>query len=685
VQTNRRLRPWVDPSSSRPLVLLVVISFAIFLGPLVIDVFKAIFFRIPWNYRWVLGQGALVALLGAGLCRLWLVRPTDSWPAAATALAPASSGMLDNWVPWALRAAVISLALPLASHPEGMGFADWDYYCENYEALRRTVLEWGQFPWWNPWTRGGFPLAANPLVSPISIAAPLVLLLGTTPGLALAVVACLFLAVEGGYRLARLWLGEPWAASVVALVYGLNGGVIIHGAQNYSLVMTYCSLPWLAYYAYRIGERPSAGLWLGFWLAFVVLNGIEYLSLYGGVLMAVIWIRSLRVQRPGRRMRLLANTVAAAGLCLTLCGWRLATTLLVVQGDKRERVTYWDESVFSIPNYLLARPPVNWYEILPGQHHADYISLVSYVGPVVVMLGLVSLLYGWKWWHTLTLCCTWLAIGSVRWYHPSLWLIDWPLFASTHVVTRWRYVAILGLGLAAGSVLARWRRSNRRAVRLAAAGLALVIAVDLIWLGHQQFPLAFSVPRSPGLFPGPPVSTIVNVKDGLGYPCILRGYGVIRGYEPMLSYRRDAPTLRKAREDPDYRGESWTGRGLVVPVYWSPNRLIFQVEPGAEVTINENPGSWWQVNGQEGFPGHRCAELLVPFVARADAAGRLDLRISPRGLALGIGLQIAGVGLLAVAGLYRIRRACAAPGPDLLPTGRQPEGEPPWPTSPTAS
>jgi hypothetical protein len=682
---TRRLRAWVDPSSYRPLVLLVVVSFTIFLGPLALDVLKAIFFRIPWSYRWVLGQGAMIALLAAGLHRLWLVRPTDAWPASGGGISLGSSGTLDTWIPWALRAAVLSLALPLTSHPDGLGYGDWDYFCEKYEALRRSVLEWGQFPWWNPWNRGGVPLAANPQISPISIAAPLVLLLGTTPGLALAVVVCMLLAVEGTYRLARLWLGEHWSAAAVALVYSLNGGVIIHAAQNYGVVMSYCTLPWLAYFAFRLDEGFSRGLWLGFWLAFVVLNGIEYVSLYGGVLMAVIWIRSLRVQPPGTRMSLLANTVAAVGLCLALCGWRLATTWLVMKDDKRERVTYWDESIFSIPNYLLARPPVNWYEIIPGQHHADYISLVSYVGPVVVLLGLVSLIYGWRWWHTLTLACTWLAIGSVKWYHPSRWLSDWPLFALTHVVTRWRYVALLGLGLAAGSVLARWRRSSRRAVRLAAVVLALIIAVDLLWLAHQQFPLAFSVPRAPGLFPGPPVSTIVNVKDGLGYPCIVRGYGVIKGYEPMLSYRRDAPTLRKAREDPDYRSESWTESGLAIPVYWSPNRLIFQVEPGQEVTINENPGSWWQVNGKTGFPGHRCAEPLVPFVVRADGAGRLDVRISPRGLALGIGLQIAGVGLLAVACLYRIRRASSAPSQKLMPTGRQPERDPPWPTSPTAS
>ena len=122
----------------------------------------------------------------------------------------------------------------------------------------------------------------------------------------------------------------------------------------------------------------------------------------------------------------------------------------------------------------------------------------------------------------------------------------------------------------------------------------------------------------PHSFPGPPVPDIVNVRDGVGYPCVMRGYGVIRGYEPMLGgYRRDAPTLRRAREDPDYRGEAWTDAGTVRPVSWSPNRIVFRVEPGQEVFLNQNPGSWWWVNGgrhspDAGAPSRSCRSSSAP-------------------------------------------------------------------------
>ena len=90
-------------------------------------------------------------------------------------------------------------------------------------------------------------------------------------------------------------------------------------------------------------------------------------------------------------------------------------------------------------------------------------DLSCYVGPLVLVLVLLSLRSGWRWWHSLTLVCFALALGSLRWYQPSSWLASWPIYGSAHVVTRWRLLGLLGMGFAAGSVLSRWagRRSGR--------------------------------------------------------------------------------------------------------------------------------------------------------------------------------------------------------------------------------
>jgi hypothetical protein len=647
------LRPWIDRRSNRPLILLVVVSLGALFFPLACDLVPALYFRLPHPWRKLLEQSLPLAIGVAAFLRVWQLKPTDSWPAGPAVGDRGDMTAAARWIAWALRLGVISLAYPLMQNPDGLGFADWDFVLDKFEAARRTILLWGQFPWWNPWCRGGFPLAAEPQIGAVSMATPLVLALGTSIGLRLSAIFCLLIAVEGAYRLGWLWFREPWAAVAVASIYGLNGSVLINLSLGYVMVMSFCSVPWLGYFTYRLGRRFADALWLGFWMAFVVLNGIQYVSLYAIPFTAMIWVRALRVERAGRSRLVLPHTLAALGVFLLVCGWRLSTVFLVLLDDKRERVTYWDETPLTTLHCLLLRPRPGWNLDFSPEAGTTFASLACYVGPIVLLLAVASLLLGWRWWHAMTLGCFWLGMGSVRWYHPSSWIMDWPVFGSAHVVVRWRILGLLGLGLAAGSMLARWRASQRPAVRALAAILTSIIAVDFIVLGHQQLPLAFSVPPSPDLFPGPPVPDIVNVRQGLGFPCAMRGYGIIEGYEPMLSYRRNARTLRLAREDPAYRGEAWTDDGTIQPTFWSPNRLVFQVKPGQTVHINQNPSSWWWQNGGPAFPGRRCAELTEPFAVPADAKGGLVLEIHPRGLEFGIGLHVLGAILLAIGAVLR--------------------------------
>jgi hypothetical protein len=624
---------------------------AVFLGPLAADVARVLITAIPREVKWALGQAATIAGIGLGVVRIGLVRPGDAWPWDLAGDEGPSRSLAARWMPWALRLAVASLLIPMTRAPENLGFADWDFVLDKFEAVRRTILVWGQFPWWHPWCRGGFPLAAEPQIGAISMMTPLILALGTPVGLRVAAVLFMGIAVEGAYRLAWFWLREPWGAAVVAMVYGLNGAVSVDTVNGFIIPMSYSSLPWMAYHAFRIGDGLRQGIGLGVWAAFSVLHGLQYLTLYAVIVTSAIWLRAVRVRPAGERRAVVWPTLAAAGTFLALSGWRTATMFPLMLEDKRERVTLWSESLTSAIRCLLDRPRPDWPEFLPGRAWGYYCSLVTYVGVVVVLLALWSLTRGWRWWHSLAILTGWLAIGSMEWYQPSTWLADWPIIGSAHVVTRWRFVAILGLGLAAGSVVARWRASGRGLPAALAVATTLAIGADYLEIAHQQLPLAFPYSPAPGNFPGPPVREIVNVREGLGYPCVLRGYGVIEGYEPMLSYYRNAPTLRRAREDPGYRGEAWTAEGEVQPVSWSPNRIVFRVRPGQEVFLNQNPGSWWRVNGRRAFPGRRCAEMMLPFSARADDAGRLEIRIDPHGLRAGLWLHVIGAGLLIAAWL----------------------------------
>jgi len=622
-----------------PAVAMIVAALLVLVLPLCVD----LFFAIPRPVRKAGGWVAFAGLLVACLARLWRVDPNDDAP-------PADEPGVVGWACFIPPLVCAVMAVPYLSGPDHLGFGDWDFYLSKYEAVRRTVLEWGQFPWWDPWCRGGFPLAANPQCGVFGVATPLVLALGTSVGMRLAQLACLLIAIEGTRRLAWLWFREPLAAVAAGLIYGINGAVLSLAVAGYYLPMSFCSFPWLLYYVFRLDRRRADGALLGFWLAFSVLNGIHYFSVYAVAILAVVWLRGVRA-RSGRALaRFLIHTALAAGVLLALAGWRLATTGLVYRDFPRPFRSAHDLTPWSILMYLLARPVAT---VLAQMEIPAFWETLWYVGPVVLALAAMSLRRGWRWWHTLAAGCIWLAAGSVAWYHPSYWLAHLPPFTTMHVVPRWRYMAMLGFGLAVADVLARWRRDGRAALRRLAVVAVVAIAADYGLIGCQVLHLGFRIAPTESRFPGPPTGGMIQVRDGLGLAAIHRGYGVIRLTEPILGYDHSAPTARLWRGHPDYVGESWTDAGAVSPRSWSPNRIDFQVDPGQTVSINQNPGSWWLVNGRPAWPDWRCAEMERAFLVRADDQGRVELQIRPRGLKLGLALHVAGFALI---GLVLMRR-----------------------------
>ncbi|WP_169977997.1 hypothetical protein [Tautonia rosea] len=622
-----------------PLVLGVVL--AALLGP---DLFRV----IPWPVRRMVGMVVFLGVVGLGAVRLLTIRPGDRW--VSSRVEGGSPGWVERLLPWVLAGGTATLVWPLLSR-QGLGYGDWDFYLQTYEAVRKTVLESGQFPWWNPWNRGGFPLAADPQCSLVPLATPLVLLLGTGPGLRLAAVICLMIAVEGARRLARLWIGDPWASCAAGLVFGLHGGMIVYTVAGLYIPMTFCAMPWMILHTCRLANRPAEGLALGGWSAFNVLSGISYPTIYAFLIVGAFAVRGLRVEPGARRVRFLRHGLMAVGLMLLLAGWRLGPMVSVLGDFPRTGGMMIDLRPIAYLEEMLQRPSI---EALGSVSIPIFWESNCFIGVIGVMFLCVSLAGNWRWWHWLALIAFALGLGSHRITQPSYWLADWPIFKTMHVVTRWRIAAMLGVGLAVAEGVARVRADTRRWPGRVAAVLVVLMGADLIAYGHRALPVGLGPVPEESRFPGPPITRPIQVQHGPAFPNTLRGYGTIRGIQPIMGYDTNGSTARKWPRHPEYAGEFTSGNVLIEPESWSPNRLVFRVEPYQEIEINQNPGSWWWVNGRQAFPEWRCAEWERSFVVQADDQGRLDLQIVPVGLKRGLMMQVAGALLLVSA--WGIRR-----------------------------
>jgi len=80
---------------------------------------------------------------------------------------------------------------------------DWGYFTFLEEVTRKTILEFRQFPLWNPYYFGGAEQLANPQSTLLSPTTLLTLGFGTALGLKFGVVAFVLLGLTGMYRLTR--------------------------------------------------------------------------------------------------------------------------------------------------------------------------------------------------------------------------------------------------------------------------------------------------------------------------------------------------------------------------------------------------------------------------------------------------------------------------------------------------
>ena len=88
----------------------------------------------------------------------------------------------------ALLILVGAAQFPLVMSPDRFSFAgDVDLGLAYWEMVRRTIVEYWEFPFWGAWNHGGVPLFANPQVTVFGIELPCLLIFGTWYGWRIAV------------------------------------------------------------------------------------------------------------------------------------------------------------------------------------------------------------------------------------------------------------------------------------------------------------------------------------------------------------------------------------------------------------------------------------------------------------------------------------------------------------------
>ncbi len=561
--------------------------------------------------------------------------------------------------------AVVVVVLPWLVKPYTFGFHDWDVQTSHRYLVKKSLLEYHELPFWNPYACGGFPAwgyveAGTIVVSPWLLG---YLFLPMSLAIRIEVVGMALLGAAGAYAAGSRFTKSHGARALVAALWAVNGRWALQTASGHTWHLAYAFLPWALFFFERARRKPHRALdvvLLGATFAALVYAGGIY-PLPHTVLALGLYAFALFVLEKSARP---LGVLAVSGLF----GVALAAPKLLPMLDvfaKAPRLVASTEAIDVGALFTLLTAPDQGFYARPARVPAyGWHEWGMYIGlPGVLILAWGLLLVQGRREAALKVVGAIFGLLGLGAFHPSApWTLlheHVPVFRSQHVPSRFLYPAVLILSIVAASGIGRLvEKAGRRRPLLDAALAAIVLFIGLDVAKVAQKPMAqamWMVP--PDEIPAdrpfhfektPPFQYKQRDWAGPMYLAMLGNTGVLDCYGTPPFDRKGAV----ATKDPRHRGEVFVaeGAGTAKLVSWSPNNATIEIEgaeAGSLVVYNMNYDEGWRASaGKVENVDNRVAVRLPAGVKM------LTLGYRPPGFVPGL-----LVGLAALAGAIALVRA----------------------------
>jgi hypothetical protein len=353
--------------------------------------------------------------------------------------------------------------------------------------ILRSVVAGGEFPYWNPFTSGGQPLAANPAHEVFYPLTWLVFLPSLVYGFNWHALIHVYLATLGMYALIRSFDTSRSAAALGALSFGL-GGFVLSGLSLFPFLFSAAWLPLTCLFTRRFLQHRNGR---DFALASLSL-GMQFLIAEPVTLVQTGLVLGMYALARSSRWRDLAAVAAisVAAVLLstvqTLPAFDHARDSVRADGFDFKTVSDWSTP----PRRLIetihpdvfgsARPDGNEVyrgrDLYPRRGVPFILSIYSGLLIVLVALaGVIARVRGWPLYAAIASLSVLLAAGS---YTP-LWqfLYDQGLVRSIRYPEKFLIIGIFATIVFGAVALDELLRGHSR-MRIAAISLAILAAVS---------------------------------------------------------------------------------------------------------------------------------------------------------------------------------------------------------------
>lgn len=590
----------------------------------------------------LLGITALVVLE-----KRQLLPQRSAWAAAALLLCVITPVVLSGW--W----------------PNGnWGISDWDYYFSYHTALRRIVLDYHQFPHWNPYICGGTSGLGDPEFPLFTPTFLLELLFGVPIGLRLSAWLATAVGAIGMLALGRRLKLSLTASFLAALVFSFSSTNLLEIVEGHPNIFSAMWVPWIFWSWLNNYRSTKLNIWslvCGIFLTLAFFQGGIYMLMYVGI--AFLFL----IPTLSQHTKSFSITLGAGLWALGFSAVKLIPVFLWLT---QFQDTAYASSTYLLPwlhHIVLGRYLHSIIEIIP-QQGGGWHEYGAYVGPIAAALILTSLLFAS---HSKKIKV--LALGAILAIilasaGPLLKpLFDQAPWLPRSNVSRFMLFAVLPGALLAGLTLDKMTASKNKLWSNVAATLIMgAVAFDLFTLASalSYQPFILQPANAPNAPPPPVVYTnkeYVTRYQDIDYTRAFAGAAAGFGTMSYCTVLGPPPAV-KVIEDESYEGYAFIAHdaGVAQTLAWTPNEIIINAmltEPSTLI-LNSNYAKGWKVypEGNRRVNGKPAQESNNRLAAALPAGNhQVIFKYQAPGFWIGLGLSLVTI-LAALILLRRIHR-----------------------------
>lgn len=444
--------------------------------------------------------------------------------------------------------------------PRNWGFygtGDWDLTYATYEVARKSVLEFGQFPHFNPFLAFGSDLDANPQAAHFSIFFLPILVFGTFYGYKVSILFAIMLGLTGCHKLLRSIGSDTFLSIMLSMIlcstpyFGRH--IIEAGHSNFLNFYLIPTLFWLYLRYVRSGKFIHLSLPILILTQFIC-GGAPFVFIVS-VITLLFWLTGSIINKDLSTKKAIFMLISI-GFAIGLSLWKLIPVMdlwsaspRLVNDDSKINLLVWLHALNDTTTDT--GTPHGWHEVSIG------------TGLLLPLLIIVYRKYlpNFKIWLILLVFLIWLGLGNQPEYVNPWYLIHhtFPFFNGLRAPYRFAFILIFAIVIGASLILNKLKDNNLIYIILISVTLSNTLNFNALSRNLVHTPRIEEIPKD---------STANFAVRNLGgtfpfhYLSLKKNQFLISAYEPL-----HLPTVKDTLE-------SFVNGGQLK--YFSPHIITIQ-------------------------------------------------------------------------------------------------------------